>query len=261
MSAAAATRHARKPTPGAPSSRPGVEAVERAFAILDAFHPDDTWLLLREIAGRSGLNKATILRIAASLERHGYLRRRTDSAFALGPALWRLGSLYRKSFHLDEAVRPVLDDLVQHTGESCSFYVQEGDARVCLFRRNSPKAARHHIEEGERLPLARGSGGRVLQAFSGARGALFDRIRAEGLCSRSGERDPDVAGVAAPVFGEGDALVGSLVVSGLKTRFTPTEVERIKQHLRAGAARLSALLGAVQAPAPAAPRAKKRSAR
>jgi DNA-binding IclR family transcriptional regulator len=236
----------------AATQRPGVESVERALAILGAVGGGDTWLPLREVAARTGLNKATILRIAVSLERGGFLRRRGDGAFALGPTLWRLGNHYRRSLHLDDAVPPVLEQLVADTGESCAFYVADGRARVCLFRRNSPKAARHHVEEGERLPLDRGSGGRVLQAFGGARGAAFERIRAEGLCSSSGERDPDIAGVAAPVFGEGNALVGSLVVSGLASRFGAVEVGRIKQHLRAAAAELSRRLGAApDAPAPA----------
>lgn len=233
------------------AERPGVVAVERALAILGAVGGDELWLPLREIAARTGLNKATILRIAATLERGGFLRRRADGAFALGPALWRLGNLYRRSLNLDDAVPPVLERLVGETGESCAFYVAEGRGRVCLYRRNSPKAARHHVEEGERLPLDRGSGGRVLQAFAGARGPLFDRIRAEGLCASSGERDPDVAGVAAPVFGDGGSLAGALVVSGLATRFGGAEVERIKKQLRAAAADLSRALGAAPAAAPA----------
>ncbi|HSO06635.1 MAG TPA: IclR family transcriptional regulator [Pelomicrobium sp.] len=242
----------------AATERPGVEAVERALAILGAVGGDEVWLPLREVAARTGLNKATILRIAATLERGGFVRRRGDGAFALGPALWRLGNHYRRSLHLDDAVPPVLERLVAQTGESCAFYVAEGRGRVCLYRRNSPKAARHHVEEGERLPLDRGSGGRVLQAFAGARGPLFDRIRADGLCASSGERDPDVAGVAAPVFGDGGSLVGALVVSGLATRFGGHEVERIKQQLTAAAADLSRELGAT--PVAVVP-AKRRSSR
>ena len=43
----------------------GVEAVERALKLLEAFEGAATWLELRELAARSGLNKATILRTVA----------------------------------------------------------------------------------------------------------------------------------------------------------------------------------------------------
>lgn len=222
----------------------GVEAVERALSILDCFHAGDQWLPLKEIAARTGVNKATILRISVSLERFSYIRRREDGAFSLGPALWRLGALYRQGLELDAVVYPLLDKLVTRTGESCSFYVPDRDARVCLYRRNSRKAARHHIEEGERLPLGRGAGGRVLQAFAGAKGPLFERIRAEGVASAVGERVADVAGVAAPVFGENNRLIGALVISGLSSRFTAATVARLREVVREAAADLSNQLGA-----------------
>ena len=41
----------------------GVEAVERALRVLDSFEPGDAGLSLKEVADRSGVNKATILRL------------------------------------------------------------------------------------------------------------------------------------------------------------------------------------------------------
>ena len=120
-----------------------VEAVERALAVLDAFQADRTEMTLAEIAAATGFYKSTILRLAGSLERSGYLVRAENGVFRLGPAVWRLGSIYRAGFVLGEAVRPQLRRLVEATGETASFYVREGATRVCLFRQNSPHAARH----------------------------------------------------------------------------------------------------------------------
>src|SRR4051812_19934699 len=50
-----------------------VEAVERALAVLDAFHADRAAMTLSEIASATGFYKSTILRLAGSLERLGYL--------------------------------------------------------------------------------------------------------------------------------------------------------------------------------------------
>ena len=133
-----------------------VEAVERALAILDAFRADRPAMTLSEIAAATGFYKSTILRLAGSLERLGYLIREENGVFRLGPAPWRLGSIYRAGFNLGDAIRPQLRRLVEATGETASFYVREGQTRVCLFRHNSPHSARHHLDEGTELPLTAG---------------------------------------------------------------------------------------------------------
>src|SRR4051812_50087674 len=69
-----------------------VEAVERALAVLDAFQADRAEMTLAEIAAATGFYKSTILRLAASLERSGYLVRAENGVFRLGPAVWRLGA-------------------------------------------------------------------------------------------------------------------------------------------------------------------------
>lgn len=221
----------------------GVEAVERALLLLEAFGDDKAWLELREVAQRSGLNKATILRIAVSLERYGHLRRDARGRFALGPSLWRLGELYRRSFDIGDLVRPVLDQIVEASGETAAFYVHAGEKRLCLFRRNSPRAARHHVEEGDQLSLDQGSGGHLLRAFSDAEGERYEEIRRQGWCLSRGERDPDVSGVAAPVFGADGRLIGALLISGLNSRFEGSQAGRHRDLVVKMAAQLSESLG------------------
>lgn len=229
--------------PSAVSSQ-RVEAVERALSLLDAFRAGAETLSLSELAARTGFYKSTILRLSASLIRFGYLRRGSDGRFRLGPTLWRLGTLYRRGFRLGEQIRPILLRLVTQTQESASFYIREGDVRICLFRENSARAMRHHIEEGDEVPLDRGAAGRVLLAFGGATEPLYDAIRAEGAYVSLGERDQDVAAIAAPVFGADDELAGALAVSGPRSRFSPEWVAEARRALLAMAAELSRALGA-----------------
>ena len=163
----------------------------------------------------TGFYKSTILRLAGSLERSGYLVRAENGVFRLGPAVWRLGSIYRAGFVLGEAVRPQLRRLVEATGETASFYVREGATRVCLFRQNSPHAARHHLDEGSALPLTAGASAHVLLAFSDGKGARTKAVRERGYDISLGERDPQVAAVAVPVFDLAGKFRGALAVSGL----------------------------------------------
>ena len=212
-------------TPKSKDTTGGVEAVERALRVLDSFVPGDTGLSLKEIADRSGVNKATILRLGVSLEKFGHITRDTDGLFHLGPSLWRLGSVFRQNLRMGPAVRPDLANLVKATGESASFYVRRGNSGVCLYRVNSHRLARDHIEEGEIIPLSMGSSGRVLDAYSIRQGKKATSIRKAGYYLSLGERDPDVAGLSVPVLGLEGELLGAVSLSGLRVRFSETVVE------------------------------------
>jgi len=223
-----------------------VEAVERALAILDAFHADKPALTLAEIAAATGFYKSTILRLAGSLERRGYLVREESGAFRLGPAPWRLGSIYRSGFNLGDAIRPELRRLVETTGETASFYVREGERRVCLFRHNSPQTARHHLDEGTELPLTAGASAHVLTAFTDGQGARpsakTKQIRERGNYISLGERDAQVAAVAVPVFDLAGTFRGALAISGLIGRFKDKARQSALTELQASAERLRALI-------------------
>ena len=102
--------------PQTPDTTGGVEAVERALRVLDCFVPGDTGLSLKEVADRSGVNKATILRLSVSLEKFGHITRDAEGLFHLGPSLWRLGSVFRQNLRMGPIVRPVLASLVECNG-------------------------------------------------------------------------------------------------------------------------------------------------
>jgi DNA-binding IclR family transcriptional regulator len=225
-----------------PMSNDKVEAVERALAVLDAFHGDRPTMTLGEIAAATGFYKSTILRLAASLERCGYLVREENGVFRLGPTLWRLGSIYRAGFNLGGTIRPELRRLVEASGETASFYVREGRSRVCLFRHNSPQSARHHLDEGAELPLNAGASAHVLVAFSDGRGSRSKAVQQRGYCISLGERDPQVAAVAVPVFDLGGQFRGALAISGLIGRFKEQERRAALAQLSAAADRLRRVL-------------------
>lgn len=209
-----------------------VEAVERALAILEAFKPDAPTLSLAAISERTGLYKSTILRLIGSLERFGYIARTSNGTYRLGPSVLGLAQVYGQSFNFESVIRPQLRHLVEVTGETAAFFMRMGDQRVCLYRENSRKPIRHHLDEGVLLPLERGATGRVLLAFSGEEGELYDRVRAEGFYISRGERDPDVAAVAVPIFSKSGQLQGTLAVSALRSRLDDANVAQALRYLR-----------------------------
>jgi len=217
----------------------GIATLDRALSLLGAFSTANPTPTLTEIAEHARIYKSTVLRMLASLQ-HAYLvHRRSDGRYALGAEVARLHSVYVGSFSMETVVVPVLQKLVDDTQESASYYVPRGDQRLCLFRVDSPRPVRDHRRAGELLPIDRGAGGRVLLAYSGARGALYDRIRREGAAVLSGDRTPEVAGIAAPVFGPGGALDGALTLTMPVERFDPA----LTKYVVAAARQLSARLG------------------
>lgn len=220
----------------------GVEAVERALQLLEAFDDTQEAFELRELAARTGFSKPVIMRLAASLERYGYLRRDAQGRYLLGPSLWRLGARYRRNFSIEDVIRPILEEMVARTQETAAFYVRAGDRRICLYRQNSQRRARHHVEIGDQLPLNAGAAGHLILAYADAEGPLYDEIRARGYHFSHGERDPDVSGIAAPVFRDRGEFVGALITSGLRTRIEPAVEELLPVTIKA-ARKASGLLG------------------
>lgn len=220
-----------------------VESVERALTILEAFADGRTRMPLGEIAARTGLYRSTILRLSASLERFGYLHRDDDGEFRLGPSLWRLGVHYQNGFNLGDFVRPVLRQLVDETGETAAFYIRERSRRIVLYRLNGQRLIRSHLEEGAELPLDRGASAHVLVAYTGGKGEVYDQVRAQGFGISKGERDPETAAVAVPVFRSNNILAGSLAIIGPISRFDQKTCAMYAEILAVKAATLSRTLG------------------
>ncbi len=96
---------------------------------------------------------------------------------------------------------------------------------------------------GDRLPLAEGAAGKVLSAFLEPGNPALARIRKERVHGSWGERDPEIAGVAAPVLRGDGALVGALTLSAPTARHERKWLEAVKPMVLAAADEASSKLG------------------
>lgn len=235
----------------APSPEMGVIAVTRALQVLEAFRIGERHLTLAELSRRTGLHNTTVLRLARTLAISGYMVQREEGEWRLGPAAGWLGARYQAGFDINNVVEPTLRELSHATQESASFYVREGDERACISRVEGPQSVRHHVRIGMRLPLDLGAPGRVILAFSGEPGAVYEEIRRRGFHVSVGERDAEVSSVAAPVFGLNWRLLGSMCISGPSSRLSKARLEGHAQRVMDAANRLSyALAGSVSEDTP-----------
>ncbi len=226
-----------------PGNSSGVAAVERAVSLLEAFADADYSLTLGELARRTGLDKSTVLRIARSLAKSSMLIRNDDGSWRLGPKLVRLGALYQSTFKVSRVVEPMFAEMSAASGESAALYVREGDRRICLHRHDSNQSIRHSARVGDTMPLDLGAPGRVILAFSGQSGSVYEEIRQRGYHATHGERDPQVSSIAVPVYREGNILFGAMGLAGPTQRFTDEAITGHLEILRVAARKLSTALG------------------
>ena len=210
----------------------GVAAVDRALMLLAAFRVGDRSLALADFVERSALVKSTVLRLLASLTHFGLLLKLDDGRYSLGPEVARLQAIYTASFSLEGLVMPVLRRLTATTKESAVYHVRQGDLRMCLYRVDSPHPIRDHMRVGDVMPLDRGAGGRAIMAFSGARGAIYDRIRRDKVAALVGDRSPELAGIASPVFGAEGQLAGAVTLAMPASRYDVKFIAAVKDAAR-----------------------------
>jgi DNA-binding IclR family transcriptional regulator len=218
----------------------GVGVLDRCVALLDLLAGGPR--TLRSLSAASRLPRPTAHRLLVALEAHRLVARDASGAFRLGPRLTELAAVAGPELDLASLAGPVLDELHRATRESVQLYVRSGDHRLCIAARDSGTGLRDSVPVGALLPIAAGSGGKVLLAWSGEAGdAEGAEIRDQGWAASVAEREPGVASVSAPVFRSG-VLLGALCVSGPVSRLSEAPGLRLSEPVTEAAAQLSALL-------------------
>ena len=188
------------------------------MAVLDAVSTGPA--ALSDLVLRTGLSRATAHRLATALVTHELLARDPAGRFVPGPRL-AVGP------DLVGLALPVLRRLRDDTGESAQLYVRRGEMRVCVAAAEPPAGLRDTVPVGTALPMTAGSAAQVLLAWSDEelpRQAAFGpetlaAVRRRGWAATSGEREPGLASVSAPVRVAG-RVVAAVSLSGPVERLT-----------------------------------------
>lgn len=204
----------------------GVGVVDKAVGVLGALERGPQ--SLAELVAATGLTRATAHRLAVALEAHGLVRRDEDGRFTLGLRLIGLGHAAAEAVPGWLDARPALAWLQEQTGESVQLYVRDRDVRVCVESLEAPHELRTIVPVGARLPLDRGSGGRVLRDGT-----------ASGWVESVEERQAGVASVSAPVVAPLGRVVAAVSVSGPVDRTTRTPGRRYGAAVAEAARRIS----------------------
>jgi DNA-binding IclR family transcriptional regulator len=238
-----------------------VASVSAALSILCCFE-DDEELSLSEVHRRTGITKSRILRLAGTLESHGFLwTEPRHGGYRLGPALFRLGRDVESRYRDAAAnVRPVLERLARESGETALYSVIQAGGRLCVASVEPETSVRFTVPTGVIRPLYAGASGKVLLAFgpdalcrrvlsaprlesltertqtdAGRVSRELEKIRRQGYAISRGEAQPDSYAVAVPVIDGDGRLHGALTIAGPVSRIGEEKESRLLDLLRATA--------------------------
>ena len=151
-----------KPSSREPREDHFVQSLERGLSVIRALGARDPQTLT-EVAGATGLTRATARRFLLTLADLGYVRAR-DGRFALTPHVLELGYAYLSSSTLPEVSQPHLERLVEEVHESSSVSLLDGTDIVYVARVPTRRIMAVSISVGTRFPAYATSMGRVLLA-------------------------------------------------------------------------------------------------
>ena len=234
-----------------------LRTLERGLDILNCFSHGTTNLSLTELAAITGLNPSTTFRILATLEKCNYINRNPETKkYKLGPQIFCLFTPSLESMNLRFIASPHLQLLYNLSNESICLYVALNNKRVCLDRIETTHPLRRVLHVGDRLPLTKGAGGKILLAWMSEKdlqqnGVLdsqiatteLSKIKQAGFTVSIGEREEGVAAIAAPIFDANGQVTAALSMSGPTVRFTQELIEEMIPQVVKTAKDISLALG------------------
>ena len=143
----------------------GVEAVDKALQILNAFSEKREELTLTEISKEINQYKSTTSRLCTSLLKFGYIERLPNKKYKLGNAINRLINVYDDTFHINNLIQKQLNFIKDKTNETASFWIKSDNARICILKSEPEKDMRHNLILGQPRSLERGSSGHILSTY------------------------------------------------------------------------------------------------
>ena len=247
----------------------GAQTLRRGLAVLrwlTRVGPDG--LRMGEIARRSGLHKATAIRLTRTLVDEGFvLHDRAASAYRLGPEAFAVGLAAEPSYELQRLAVPALRALALESGDTVFFTVLHGLESICLSRWEGDYPIRNPlVKAGDRRPLGVVAGSCAMLAaladddianilarnaaqraahFPGCTDAAIHRLvretRAEGYCLNPGLVPESSWAIGVSVVDLNHRPVASISLAAIEPRLGPARRAVLGHRLLQASRELTAL--------------------
>jgi IclR family transcriptional regulator, KDG regulon repressor len=233
-----------------------VQALDRAFAVLDLLGESGTPLGLAQVASSLQLHKSTAHRFLMVLERHRMVERTANGKFRLGLRLFDFGNRAIEQYDLRERAQPHLRRLVADTEETAHLSILEGSHVIYIDKIEPTHSVRMITRIGASNPVHCTSVGKAILAFlpEDRAAEIVRRIRFERFTHRTiatpealhtemektrrrgyavddEEYEEGLRCIAMPVLDGERQPVAAVSVSGPSFRVTAQKLPSIANHL------------------------------
>lgn len=206
-----------------------IKSVNRCFSLLEhiggAPRGEAT---VRKLSRSLGIPEASATKILTTLEMRNFIEREAPAGpYRLGHRTLMLQEafLQRQRKQKMRDIRPFLERLAEETGETVYFAAFGVDGPVCEDVVESGQPVRVVCKRGTLLPLEATAVGKVMLAYSGISTRFREEIEARGYAVNMGESDPDITGVAAPVYNHASEVKAVIGIAGPTFRLGQERVD------------------------------------
>ena len=244
-----------------------VKSADRVMAVLDLVAERGA-LPFSEISAALALPKSSAHSLLRTMEARGYLSIDDERHYRLGSRIWELAQAFHEVDDLRTLMKPLMDEVVEHTGETVQLATLEGVSAVYLALSESPHPMKLTSRAGARLPAYTSAIGKALLASldpqEAARrldGAELDKLTDHTIVSvpalleeleRTRERgyavdDEEFAiglrCIAVPIRDLDDKVVAAISVSMPTPRYSRKAAANARAALAGAAEKAAAVLG------------------
>lgn len=254
------------------ASLSAVQSIERALDLLECLARSSDWMGISELSHATGQPVGTIHRLLKTLTAREYVVRDSRTRrYALGPAFRRLAGTGLQTLDWTVVATPLLQELVEISGETANLAVLERDRAVYEAQAQPSRMVRMFTVLGNRVPLHCTGCGKVLLAYqpdsvitsiiaesglprytdttitdSGQLQQELEKIRQQGYAIDNGEQEEGVCCLAAPVYASQGKVVAAISISGPSSRVDSRHIPTLLPHLKRISAAISSALAASQ---------------
>ncbi len=247
-----------------------IRAVERALEVLSAFTATEPEMSLGQLAEKTGLHKATLVRMLRCLQSQGFVRQLPGGAYQLGIKVFQLGSVYYVThLSVERVARPLMEQLVDRWRLTANLAVLDEGQIVYIGIVEPQRALRLQFSVGSRFSVHCTALGKALVAdFTDEQideiirrhglprqtektmvdpaqfKAHLRLVRERGFAIDEQEAIPNVRCVAAPIRDFRGRTVAAMSLSGSILDLTREVVPEIAADVQEACATISRTLGA-----------------
>ena len=208
-----------------------VQSIERGIEILKLLEAGP--LGVTELANATALPKATVHRLLKTFEAHHWVEFNRDKKYQLSWGILPMAKSFLTSLDVRAIAQPYMVSIRDQLQQSVNLFLAQGDYRICIERVAADKPLRNDIKIGTVYPIFKGAAGKIFGAYLADfkdtdMSAESSQIRNDGYVVTRGNRVPDAASIAVPIFSFGNKLEAVMTISGPIGDYTE---ERVNEYL------------------------------